>query len=45
MNLAAVELDKFDEIAHYQDLKVMTVFIGDENLDQIYFKTRGMQMK
>ena len=33
VNLSAVELDKFEEIKHYQDLKVITVFVGDENLD------------
>ena len=45
VNLSAVELDKFEEIQHYQDLKVITSFIADENLDQIFFKTRGQQVK
>ena len=45
VTLSAVELDKFEEREHYQDLKVITVFIGDENLDQAYFKPRGLQMK
>ena len=45
VNLSAVELDKFEEIKDYQDLKVITSFIADENLDQIFFKTRGQQVK
>jgi len=45
VTLSAVELDKFEASAHYQDLKVLTVFVGDENLDRAYFKPRGIQMK
>lgn len=43
--MSAVELDKFENAGEYSDMKVMTVFIGDENLDRAYFKPRGVQMK
>ena len=42
VTLSAVELDKFENASDYSDLKVMTVFIGDENLDHAYFKPRGV---
>ena len=45
MTLSAVELDKFEERVHYPDLKVMTVFLADDNLDRAYFKPRAIQMK
>ena len=45
VTLSAVELDKFEAASHYQDMKVMTVFLGDENLDRAYFKPRALQMK
>jgi len=45
VTLSAVELDKFEACEHYQDMKVMTVFVRDENLDRAYFKPRGVQMK
>ena len=45
MNLSGVELDKFENASSYPDLKVMTVFLGDENLDSAYFKPRALQMK
>lgn len=45
VSLSAVELDKFEEIKAYQDLRVLTVFVADENLDRVYFKARGLQLK
>ena len=45
VTLQSVELDKFENAKLYPDLKVMTVFVGDENLDKAYFKPRALQMK
>ena len=45
VSLSAVELDKFEAASNYPDLQVMTVFLGDDNLDRAYFKPRALQMK
>eukprot|EP00353_Schmidingerella_taraikaensis_P010593 CAMPEP_0185591166 /NCGR_PEP_ID=MMETSP0434-20130131/63607_1 /TAXON_ID=626734 ORGANISM="Favella taraikaensis, Strain Fe Narragansett Bay" /NCGR_SAMPLE_ID=MMETSP0434 /ASSEMBLY_ACC=CAM_ASM_000379 /LENGTH=62 /DNA_ID=CAMNT_0028215957 /DNA_START=1001 /DNA_END=1189 /DNA_ORIENTATION=+ len=45
VSLSSFELDKFENVGAYPDLKVMTVFIGDENLDRAYFKPKALKMK